>query len=477
MASRNRPSWLYPVPVRPSRFLAVARKWAVYNIEVAPGKIAPYCFDRAGVKHPVLFYDFQTHLEQNWPGRLGSGRGGIYRSKYLKGVGRTPAAANWDNPDDRYHGSGHLSVRSALCELLITRFLSARQMSEAIVPCESLLLRPLNRRERRTVRNGGTSSVPNCTAADGVMAALTIKPSDFARHANFVFALNHFSPELREFGSLFLSFEEFLRPPQSRRKIEGSPKDIAEAMSSAFERGLENFRAFARIGLHWVFLQGNVALDGRFLDLETPYFFGRPFIGLRISGSRSGCLRVLLGFEEFGYIRYWRLFLQWMRSRLEMFLAPGVLSRPARGFVHELICAINKQFPHSHDLYIDAELIRQAVQNLRHPIETGFRSLEQLRKLARFALCSRMYDADDPLPEAGWRRLDAQPVPASTIPTHFEVASFLDGRLSADADEFNTLIESLGAHRNVRALLEKLPATSHRILRKNRMKNEKTKGG
>jgi hypothetical protein len=89
MGSRRHPAWLFPVPVRASRFQASDQRWGVYN-EVALDKIKPFAFDGGASPDAVLFYDHQTHLENNTPGRLGSGRGGVYRGRYLKGVGGTP---------------------------------------------------------------------------------------------------------------------------------------------------------------------------------------------------------------------------------------------------------------------------------------------------------------------------------------------------------------------------------------------------
>src|SRR5688572_23415262 len=113
------PAWLFPVPVRRSRFIDSGPQWSSFNVEVALDRISPWDFSRRKIDR-VLYFDYQTQLDNNMPGRHGSGRGGVFHGYYVKGVGRTQAAGNWNNLGDRYHGSGHLSVASALRERLIS---------------------------------------------------------------------------------------------------------------------------------------------------------------------------------------------------------------------------------------------------------------------------------------------------------------------------------------------------------------------
>ena len=339
------PAWLFPVPVRPSRFLAADAAFSPFNVEVDLGRIAVFSFS-AGSEDAALFYDLQTQLDDNSPGRHGSGRSGVYLDRYLKGVGRTPAAANWSAGPDIYHGSGHLSVGSALRERLITLFLEARGLGATIVPCEGVLLGPLNRAESRAVRRGETSSREASTRADAHMVALTVKPADFARMSNFVYALDHFPATPQQLGTLFLDLERFLHPPGEREGLEGAPDAIARALDAAFRRGLERFEAWARAGLLWIYLQSNFGLDGRFLDLETPLFIGTPFVGAMVEERDGEIVRSLVGFEEFGYVRQWRLFLAWLRARLRLLTAPELLGRTAsRPFLRELSRAIAARFP------------------------------------------------------------------------------------------------------------------------------------
>ena len=99
---------MFPVPVRESSFAAAAPRWRACNVEDALDLIGAFAFTKQK-SGPVLWCDYQTQLDDNARGRLGSGRGGVYRYKYIKGVGRTLTAANWNDA-------------AALRELLITRF-------------------------------------------------------------------------------------------------------------------------------------------------------------------------------------------------------------------------------------------------------------------------------------------------------------------------------------------------------------------
>lgn len=451
------PAWLFPVPVRRSCFRATGRAFARYNVEVDLGRIVPVSLDRTPHRGPVLFYDFQTHLEGNWPGRLGSGRGGVYLGRYLKGVGRTPAAANWRSVRDRYHGSGHLSVGSALRERLITLALSARGLDATIVPCESVLLRPLAPAERHAVRSGRTSSDVTFTPADARMAALTVKPADFARPANFVFALHHFNERPRALATLFLDLERYLRPPGDRANIEGAPAGIARALAAAFGRGLRSFEAFARAGLHWVFVRGNVTLDGRFADVETPHFFGSPFVGVRIRQDRYGPDPTFLGFEEFELVYTWRRFLAWLRAQVRLLSAPGLLAeRESRLFLAQLAREIDARFPRTHLLYADSALERRAVANLLRGIDLGPRGRARLYELARFRLRAILYATGAPIPDAGWHKIRLQPAPSIPASYRYETPDFLDPRLTPDAEDLAATLWRLSAEQNLDALLRAL---------------------
>ena len=450
------PAWLFPVPVRPSRFAADRPEFAQFNVEVARDRLPAFAFAPAA-EAEVLYYDLQTQLTGNSWGRLGSGRSGIYRGHYLKGVGRTPAAANWNEASDLYHGSGHLSVGSAIRERTITAFLEARGLGTTIVPCRTVLVGRLTPAERRAVRQGESSSRAHFTAADAELLALTVKPADFARMSNVVFALNHFEDSPARLGELFLDFEHFLHPPSERTDLEGSPAAIALALDRAFRRGLANFRAHAQAGLFWLYLDSNFTLDGRFLDLETPIYFGAPFVGTVTKGIGPEARTELLGFEEFGLVRHWRAFLRWLRERLRFLAQPGMVSRrEARTFLRELARELARAFPAGHLLFDDAALVTGAIANLARPLGLGRCDRGRLRALAELGFPEWVSGHSAHLPATGWQPVSEPPAPATSQPRRFECTDFSTPGVTAEGKAFADALATLGAERDPRELLRLL---------------------
>lgn len=448
------PPWSFPVPVRPSRFRAGSAEWEPYNVEVALDRIPPFAFDGVTDDGPCLWYDLHTGLEGSPPGRLGSGRGGTYRDRYLKGVGRTPAAGNWRDAADRYSGSGHLSVASALRERLVTIALGDLGLADTVVGCEAVLLAPLTLAEQEAVAAGRTSSRPAMTAADATLVALSVKAAGFARPANVVHALEHACRGPRDVGRLFLALERHLRPPGDRDAAVGAPGDVVAALEAGFEAALRNFEAFARIGLHWMFVTSNATLDGRFVDLETPTFFGRPFVGLHhVERGRPR----LLGFEELLVVREWRLFIAWLRARVAYLRLPELsAASPARGFLRELAERLERTFSPSHLLHDDAALVRRAVANLEAVLDLGPTGRHQLAELARFALRGYLYGADERLPDVRWRPVDDPPAPAVPHVTRYDAAGFVDPGLTQEAERMADDLARLGAIDDLDTLLDAL---------------------
>ena len=448
--------WLFPVPVRRSRFRAGNPDHARFNVEVAHDRLAPFAF--APSPDPdVLHYDLQTQITGNAHGRLGSGRGGVFSGHYLKGVGRTPAAANWNEPSDLYHASGHLSVGSALRERTITTALQARGLGHAIVPCVAVLLRSLTRTESEAIAGGRSSSRPAFAAADANHAALTAKPADFARMSNVAFALDHFVNKPQAIGTLFLEIDRFLRPPEARDKVDGEPRAIAEAIVAAYHRGLTHFHAFARAGLFWLYLESNVALDGRFLDLETPLYFGGPFVGIALSEIDGVQERELIGFEEFGFTRQWRTFVHWLLARLRFLQNPLVVeSREARSFLRSLEREITRRVTREPWMTDDDAVLTAALDNLAPALGLDARDRTRLGRLARAAFGSWMYGRPPRLRDTGWVPLLNSP--AAPTPRHrtFQHAAFSPAHLTAEGTAFATILTALGQETDPRRLLRSL---------------------
>ena len=437
--------WMFPVPLRPSRFEASSNRWRQCNVEVALDLIGAFAFTKQK-SGPVLWCDYQTQIDDNARGRLGSGRGGVYRNKYIKGVGRTLTAANWNDSADVYHASGHMSVGSALRELLITKFVRAHGVADAIVPCETILAGRLEDAEMRAASEGHTSSRPKLTPADALMMALSVKPADFVRTSNFVWALNQMSSKVRDVGLLFMEFERGLHPPEDRGNLEGEPESIAAAMDAAFQRGLANFRRFARIGLFWMYPQNNFTLDGRFLDLETPLVFGAPFIGAFTQTVKGGRPRRVLGFEEFAFVLHWRLFVRWLDMRLQFLTSPGVLADEiAREFLKAVRIAVGSQFHKKHLLYADGRLISEAVGHLVEPLDLGRSGRSRLMELAKYEFAVTVRGAVEPVPDAGWKRVRLPLTPPTSTPFRVEAPDFITPVLTSKAEVYGVALAKLGA--------------------------------
>lgn len=375
----------------------------------------------------------------------------------MKGVGRTLAAANWNEGDDRYHGSGHMSVGSALRERLITQVLEAQRLGSTIVPCETVLLRSLSGDEVDAVRTGASSSLIAFTPADAALAALTVKPADFARMGNIVFGLTYFDTSPQWLGRFFLAFEEYLRPPGERRASDGTPADIVDAMDGAFRRGFANFQALGRAGSLWVTLVGNVSLDGRVLDLETPHYFGAPFVGLRTPTGARRHAGAFIGFEELAFAASWRRFVGFLLGRLDWMAESGVIVQPeALTFLKGLTRGVRRRFTSRHLLHDDDALQARVVRNLQAVWNLSRRDETRLRALAAHALRIHLHGRPDTPPRATWRRLQPAPAPPTPTPFRFEAPAFLPCTVTPGARQFADTVATHGAELDPRRLLRAL---------------------
>ena len=134
-----------PVPVRRSDFVALRRRHDPLNVEVDLGAIEAFSTTaRRLPPEDLLYCDLQAGPDAHRL-RLGSGRSGFYRGWYLKGIGRTPLAGNWNLPAERLHNSGALLASAAIRERVASLYLEAAGAGGSIVPCEGLLIRPLPR--------------------------------------------------------------------------------------------------------------------------------------------------------------------------------------------------------------------------------------------------------------------------------------------------------------------------------------------
>src|SRR3954467_2453467 len=126
--------WNVPVRVEAASFVPLYAVHAELNVRTASSP----AFDsrvQPRARHELLYADLQTPLYSHVSGRLGSGRSGFYRGWYLKGIGPTPLAANW-NRGDHLHSSGHLAASAAIREYIASLYVARQGSADTIVPCD-----------------------------------------------------------------------------------------------------------------------------------------------------------------------------------------------------------------------------------------------------------------------------------------------------------------------------------------------------
>ncbi len=309
--------WSVPVPVRSSTFTPSAGDYARYNVEVDLARIVPFGFVRTRPVDPqLLLADLQCNADGNANRRLGSGRSGYFQGKYLKGIGRTPLAANWTSAD-RYHSSGHLLPSAATREFVVSALLKAAGAASCINGCEAVLVRELPDLDEDWLVDlrGPTHSL---CEADRRLQAITVKDGAFARPSNFLWAIDHFGTEPNWVSDYFLSVRRSLggEGAENLGESDVTPQGLVVALAEAIERGLSSYTEFRSVGLHWGSVHNNFTADGRFLDLEVPLVIGQPFlgwVGLCGQDPRAG---YWFGLEVLSYARQMGDFVRSYRERL-----------------------------------------------------------------------------------------------------------------------------------------------------------------
>jgi hypothetical protein len=281
--------WLVPVPVRRSEFVSLYPEHAELNVEVDLGQVGAY----SGSHRPPedrLWCDLQDNPDFSSRGRLGSGRAGVYRGKYLKGVGRTLLAGNWATEADLIHHTGHLRTSNAVRELLISTFLEAKGCAHAINPCEGLLVRPLAPALRGHIEVSLRDSPDfhpdraNPFLGDWKLQAISVKQGPFARFSNLIWASHHLDffrekgPMTTNLRQFFVHFANAIDPGIAPGTL--TPDGIAALFFQAIDRAIASLHCFWRMGLSWGSLHNNFAADGRYVDLEWPVLLGKPLVGV-----------------------------------------------------------------------------------------------------------------------------------------------------------------------------------------------------
>lgn len=363
--------WSVPVPVRPGGFTALRAEHQALDITVDLGRIRPFEVPSPS-DEPLLYADLQLNGELNVRRRLGSGRAGFYQGKYLKGVGRTPLAANWCEPQDTYHATGHMFPSSAIRELIATAYMRARGAEDLIVGCEGILVRRMDPQLAAGIaRFEGTCRGP-FPAADRVLQAISVKAGDFARLSNFIWLASVTRPRAEAVADFAYRLAMYARPPTAELPAANqlSATTVIAAVREAVERGVRNFVRHFELGIYWGSYFNNFTIDGRFLDLEVPLIHGRPFVGKLCDHSTPHLHRpphqadgTLLGVELLDFIHHVRASVMALRALLSMRrdMASDAL---ARDFLAHLVDELDAQLGPDHLLHSRAqacELITDAL--------------------------------------------------------------------------------------------------------------------
>lgn len=329
--------WIVPVPVRRSDFTPLRPADAACNVEVELGRIGAFAHRRRPLpEHALLFADLQLNPDVNANRRFGSGRAGVHAGRYVKGVGRTLLAGNWNDPDDLYHNSGLQLASAGVRELLVSEYLRREGLGRVIVPCEGLLARRLPPAFRGHLRSMFGPRKVDHRGLDARLQTITHKPAGFARLSNFVWWLGAFPQQLAggsAFGRLFELFAAAVAAPGAAAGPSPGPDEIAEGFARAVQRGVDGFFAAWRAGVSWGSVSNNFTADGRFLDLETPAVLGGPFVGtqrnaLEIDGPPPERVRPnqrghFFGLEVVRYVKQATTFARFLIARLQFLTSLG----------------------------------------------------------------------------------------------------------------------------------------------------------
>ena len=390
----ERPPWMVPVPIRPSKFKALRPSDARFNVEVDLSAIQTFTRGKCIPERELVYSDLQTNADTNIDQRLGSGRAGFYRGRYLKGIGRTQLAGNWNMPGEAYHNSGLLYASSAVREYLVSELLRAHRASHLIVPCSGLLLRSLpasfRTHQKETFRGnlrvaGRKFELPR---VDAHAQAITVKDGVFARFSNFAWWLCHF-PQFRpgahrsNIARFFTLLSEQLGQGGARSKNEVGDLDaenIASRLSAALTRSIEYFMDAWALGINWGSLHNNFTMDGRFLDLETPTVYrgtmwGSPFNLFDAQGELpkefelSAPDGTFVGFNVTSLVLQLQRFVLFLESRLRYFKDSALVGQLEAQFIEQFLDALRTELSAPHILGSQAALSAYVVGRMARTLD------------------------------------------------------------------------------------------------------------
>ena len=347
--------WNIPIPVQTSQFQSLHSIHKNLNIETELARLTPFHYHQK-LDENIMMSDLQTNCDTNVQNRLGSGRSGFYKGKYLKGVGRTLLAGNWNNVIDNYHNSGHLLASAGLKEYFVSLYFKKSQKEDTIVSCEGLLLKKLPNSLKNFVGTAITQNFHKPLSMDKQFQAITVKDGNFARFSNLTWYLDHpltgFNRAEEYIGQFFHYLHIFSDP--TNINVEMTPTNIAKRFTAAITRAIHNFKTYHQLGVYWGSYHNNFTIDGRFLDLEVPSLIGFPAFGVLYNKNRSAKFsnhrfENVVGLEVFSYIYQARYFVKYLFQRLE-FLCDNHFrgNSKALQFTKEFLRELARQLQKNH---------------------------------------------------------------------------------------------------------------------------------
>jgi hypothetical protein len=380
--------WFVPQPIKESSFVSLHPAHQKFNVEIDLAKVGAFSNQKKSTKRTELLYsDLQSNADINVAMRLGSGRSGVYLDHYLKGMGRTTLAANWNVTADLYHSSGMLLASSGVREYLLSRYLASLGKSHLINPCTGLLMKKLPKGfddHLKNVFRARPSERPTpLPQADANLHAISVKSGKFARFSNFTWWLCNFPQENHPHGSGIGDFFELfylalLGFPE--KNADPDPKMIAETFAKTVSQTITHFLEAWELGISWGSLHNNFTMDGKYLDLETPTLL--PFQIVGTFGFKKNNLKNvekisidspthLHGFEVIFYIRQLQAFLLFLRSRMDFFLKAGVVDAREKEFIQEFLVALKESFGREHLLLSQSNLSYFVISHLADIMDLG----------------------------------------------------------------------------------------------------------
>lgn len=419
--------WLVAVPVKEANFEPLDPAATVHNVEVDPGVLPAFLSGATDALDGALLHaDLQTPLESCYPRMLGSGRAGYHKGAFLKGVGRTPLAANWVEPHNAYHGSGALFASAASREFLVSEYLRRAGADQTIVPCSTLLLRTLPQKLANLAREAFALESPEDLApCDHVLQAVTVKPGRFARASNIVWWLHrlptHAHDGIERLSQFYPALWAGLGGDYSNLNRDFDPAGLALRLVEAGERAIRYLLEAWAVGVYWGSTHNNFALDGRFVDLEVPIVFEQPTVGcIRLAPAghhatgpvqprRGG---MWAGTEALHCAHQLRWFMRELDSRLCMLKDYGSWPAIEREFTAEFLEALDQKWE-SSVLRTNDALIATMVATMSDALELDSKERASLEALLRLnapgsgvgevsgVLVPLEVDHDRPLAEGG----------------------------------------------------------------------------